>query len=93
MLGGLHRLRRLDLSQNALTGSIPPRLAQLSSLQELLLHDNQLSGCLPEAIGQLVNLTSLQLQNNCLQGKNCAAELLCCNPQNFLRCGCIALFC
>ncbi len=71
VLGGLHRLRRLDLSHNSLTGSIPPRITQLVSLQELLLNDNQLCGCIPDAIGQLSNLTSLHIQANCLQGRNC----------------------
>lgn len=69
VLGGLHRLRRLDVSNNQLSGAIPSRLTQLSLLQELLLHGNQLSGVLPEAMGQWGNLTSLQVQNNCLQGE------------------------
>jgi hypothetical protein len=67
-IGGLRRLRRLDLSGNKLTGAIPGRVTQLTALTELLLQGNHLTGCLPDTLGNLINLTSLQLQDNNFQG-------------------------
>jgi len=49
-------LRRLILSNNQLTGSIPPELGSFIYLQYLLLNNNQLNGSLPI---ELMNLTSL----------------------------------
>ena len=51
--GGLG-LIELDLSDNQLTGEIPPELDNLANLTRLDLSDNQLTGCVPSSLsGQL----------------------------------------
>ena len=62
------RVTRLWLSVNALSGSIPPALGDLSSLQELFLNTNELSGPIPSELGNLSNLTDLGLYGNELSG-------------------------
>ncbi|MGD1853215.1 MAG: COR domain-containing protein [Leptolyngbyaceae cyanobacterium] len=52
----------LDLRYNQLS-SLPPQIAQLTSLKSLDLRDNQLSS-LPSQIGQLTSLQSLDLRDN-----------------------------
>jgi len=48
----------LDLSNNQLTGSIPPEIGNLTNLEYLYLYNNQLTGVIPESICNLV-------ENNC----------------------------
>ena len=59
----------LDLSDNQLTGSIPPEIGNLTNLTYLSLSSNQLTGEIPPEIGNLTNLTSLQLSYNQLTGE------------------------
>jgi hypothetical protein len=61
-------VRRLLLSHNQLTGSIPPELGNLSSLESLLLSHNQLTGSIPPELGNLSSLLSLWLFSNQLMG-------------------------
>ena len=57
------------LSENGLTGPIPPDLGSLSSLEELGLDWNALSGSLPPELGELAELRVLDLErNNYLSG-------------------------
>ena len=58
----------LDLSQNQLTGSIPPEIGNLTNLRYLYLDDNELTGSIPSEIGNLTNLTNLTIYNNQLTG-------------------------
>jgi hypothetical protein len=43
----------LDLSNNELTGSIPPSIGKLFSLRYLYLNNNHLSGSIPSSLGNL----------------------------------------
>ena len=45
-------LRRLHLSNNALTGDIPAELGRLRDLDELSLSGNELKGCVPGDLRQ-----------------------------------------
>ncbi|MBH08995.1 MAG: hypothetical protein CMG74_01355 [Candidatus Marinimicrobia bacterium] len=58
----------LDLSDNDLSGSIPPEIGNLTNLTELYLNTNDLSGSIPPEIGNLTNLTYLNLCRNNLTG-------------------------
>ena len=62
------RVIELDLSENGLIGSIPPKLGRLTELEWLSLSDNRLSGSIPPELGNLINLESLDLYNNRLSG-------------------------
>lgn len=56
------------MNENALTGSIPRDIGQLSELKSLRIHKNQLSGVIPNELGSLNLLTSLSLNENALTG-------------------------
>lgn len=73
----MKHLRRLDLSNNDLTGTIPLGLGELASLECLDLSFNKLSGMIPTSIRGLVLLNSLYLYNNDLTGRIplCLGEL------------------
>ena len=48
------RVAELNLSNNQLSGKIPPELGSLANLESLILDGNQLSGCIPGSLqGQL----------------------------------------
>ncbi|XP_040247054.1 receptor-like protein EIX2 [Aegilops tauschii subsp. strangulata] len=61
-------LQELYLDHNNLTGTLPDRLEQFSSLSTLWLSNNKLSGEIPVGIGKLANLTELWLDSNNLHG-------------------------
>ena len=58
----------LNLSQEQLTGSIPPEIGELIKLTSLQLTFNQLTGSIPSEIGNLTNLEYLWLYDNELTG-------------------------
>jgi len=62
------RVDRLILDNNAISGSIPAEISNLSNLTHLYLYENQLSSSLPAELGNLINLTDLLLNNNQLSG-------------------------
>ena len=62
------RVTALDLSENQLTGPIPPGLGSLANLEELRLRDNQLTGPIPTELVNLTNLEGLHLTRNQLTG-------------------------
>ncbi|OAY76129.1 putative LRR receptor-like serine/threonine-protein kinase [Ananas comosus] len=68
-LGQIEHLRHLDLSGNALNGSLPAAFFNASSeLRVLSLADNEISGQLPEAVARLQQLQILNLSDNALVG-------------------------
>ena len=66
--GDLVVARSLNLSDNQLTGPIPPELGRLAKLEELYLQGNQLTGPIPPELGDLTNLQTLRLSGNGLTG-------------------------
>ncbi|KAG6695856.1 hypothetical protein I3842_09G117900, partial [Carya illinoinensis] len=67
-LGGLEKLKTIDLGYCSFWGSIPSSVGKLSSLQELFLSDNQMNGSISETIGNLSMLVSLELDYNFWEG-------------------------
>ena len=63
------RVIGLDLSNNDLTGSIPPELSNLAALRELHLGGNDLTGSIPPELGNFTALESLRLGYNDLTGE------------------------
>ena len=73
-LAGLSNLERLDLSNNQLSGEIPPEVGNLSKLTHLSLPGNQLSGQIPPELDKLTRLQFLDLEENQLSG--CMSDFL-----------------
>ncbi|KAL8048695.1 hypothetical protein ABFX02_07G084100 [Erythranthe guttata] len=59
----------LDLSYNALTGSIPVEVGSLRSLANLDFSYNRLSGLIPNSFGTCISLEELYLQGNLFDGQ------------------------
>lgn len=59
----------IDISLNALTGSIPQEIGLLQGLSMLNLSHNHLSGEIPRTIGNMSGLESLDLSFNTLSGE------------------------
>jgi Leucine-rich repeat (LRR) protein len=62
------KLRNLDLSVNAISGSLPPTIPMNTMLEYLTLSDNNIGGSIPSAIRALVALRQLDLSLNYLSG-------------------------
>ena len=67
-LGGLGKLKRLDLGANRLTGPIPPEFGDLADLEELNLGTNDLTGPIPPELGNLARLARVYFDRNNLTG-------------------------
>uniref|UniRef100_A0A0E0LY88 Protein kinase domain-containing protein n=1 Tax=Oryza punctata TaxID=4537 RepID=A0A0E0LY88_ORYPU len=67
-LGLIEHLRHLDLSGNALNGTLPVELLRAPELRVLSLAGNGITGSLPEEVGQLRSLRALNLAGNALSG-------------------------
>ena len=63
------RVHGLLLSDNLLSGQIPPELGNLTNLESLWLDGNQLDGQIPPELGRLTNLDWLNLGKNRLSGQ------------------------
>ena len=62
------RVIGLYLSENEMSGTIPPELGYLTKLEELDLAKNQLRGTIPPELGNLPKLTLMYLYSNQLSG-------------------------
>ncbi|KAK1404905.1 LRR receptor serine/threonine-protein kinase [Heracleum sosnowskyi] len=66
---GQLRLKILGLTDNRLSGSIPPEIADIGTLEELTIEDNQMGGPLPPELGRLRSLRRLLLSANNFTGR------------------------
>eukprot|EP01018_Ginkgo_biloba_P025542 Gb_22255 [translate_table: standard] len=65
----LYLVTCIDLSQNRLTGTIPPEIEKLKGLITLNLSRNLLNGVIPDVFRDTMQLESLDLSHNQLSGK------------------------
>ncbi|XP_074562931.1 putative inactive receptor kinase At5g10020 [Curcuma longa] len=68
VLPSYNHLESLDLSDNTLTGPLPPEIINLQRLKLLILRNNSLSGELPSELGKLSSLEILDLSMNHFDG-------------------------
>ncbi len=68
LINSNNRVSWLDLTENNLSGVIPPEIAQLTELVQIDLYDNNLTGPIPPELGQFSKLESLDLSRNQLTG-------------------------
>ncbi|CAI7893404.1 unnamed protein product [Closterium sp. NIES-53] len=61
-------LRHRSLSNNQLSGDIPPSIRTLTSLETMDLENNRLGGTIPDSLSALTNLIYLSMGNNKLEG-------------------------
>ncbi|KAE8662356.1 LRR receptor-like serine/threonine-protein kinase RCH1 [Hibiscus syriacus] len=71
--GNLSKLQELMLSNNNITGTIPPVLSNATGLLQLQLDTNQISGSIPAELGTLTKLTVFFAWQNKLEGSIPAA--------------------
>ncbi|MXZ19658.1 MAG: hypothetical protein F4Y84_03435 [Caldilineaceae bacterium SB0665_bin_25] len=62
------RVTTIELPENRLVGTLPPRLGALNHLEILDLSGNELVGSIPPELGNLTNLSTLYLGGNRLTG-------------------------
>ena len=67
-IGSLSNLLGLYLSQNNLTGNIPPTFSNITQLQQISLANNQLEGSVPEEFGKLPDMGEDQAAFLCRNG-------------------------
>ncbi|KAM3218472.1 hypothetical protein P3L10_023002 [Capsicum annuum] len=63
-----HEYLDLSLSNNKISGTIPPQISSLEKLQTLSIFDNHLNGPIPGETGYLRSLTKLSMGSNFLNG-------------------------
>uniref|UniRef100_A0A2N9GKL3 Leucine-rich repeat-containing N-terminal plant-type domain-containing protein n=1 Tax=Fagus sylvatica TaxID=28930 RepID=A0A2N9GKL3_FAGSY len=68
MLETIDGFHMLNLSNNILTGHIPPSLGNLTTLESLVLSQNRLSGEIPPQLAQLTFLEWFNVSHNNLTG-------------------------
>lgn len=58
----------VNLSNNALDGTVPPGLGLLTDVLSIMIDGNQLTGPIPTLLGKLDDITHLSMSNNKLTG-------------------------
>jgi Leucine-rich repeat (LRR) protein len=61
-------LENLDLSYNNVTGVLPRKLWESSTILAISLNNNKLTGLISQSIGKLHRLQILDIGHNCLEG-------------------------
>ncbi|CAL9152784.1 unnamed protein product [Musa hybrid cultivar] len=61
-------LGQISLSNNRLSGPLPPSIGNLTGLQKLLLNQNQFAGRIPPEMGRLQQLSKLDFSGNRFSG-------------------------
>jgi hypothetical protein len=67
-ISNLNKLAFLDLSNNALTGSLPEMIYDMTSLKSLNIASNRIGGRISEDVSHLIQLSVLHLDDNELTG-------------------------
>ncbi|MCY3761931.1 MAG: hypothetical protein OXH50_11835, partial [Gemmatimonadetes bacterium] len=67
--GSQQRADHFHLSNNRLSGSIPPELADIDNLGCFFLDNNQLTGAIPDKLKDANGIYSFHVQNNQLSGR------------------------
>ena len=68
-IGSAPALKSLHLTNNAITGTVPEEIYQLTTLEELYLNYNNFTGSVSSNIGRLKNLELLYFYQNALSGE------------------------
>ena len=63
------KLAKLDVSNNALNGTLDPHIGPLSTLHHISIDNNKFSGQLPRKWSSLKQLQGLSIHSNDLSGK------------------------
>lgn len=66
--GSSESLKIIDVSFNALGGTLPTKVTEGKKLKVLKVDNNMITGTIPAAIGKLYNLEQLDMSNNFLSG-------------------------
>ncbi len=62
------RVKRVNLINNNMTGSVPPEIGDLSAMEFLLLRDNNIGGSIPPELGNCRACTFIDISNNVITG-------------------------
>ena len=65
-MGTLRNLQVFNAKSNAISGEIPPEIANLKKLKYFDVNNNQITGTIPAPIAELENLMSFTVENNLL---------------------------
>ncbi|XP_019166663.1 PREDICTED: receptor kinase-like protein Xa21 [Ipomoea nil] len=64
----LHKLARLNLAENKLSGPLTGNLCKVQNLGAIYLSENRISGLIPECLGNVTSLRYIHLDSNRMSG-------------------------